>query len=282
MVLALADGAAALAARSDVSVHTGRVTRIQRRSQQLGGWRVELGDNAVGADAVILCTGSQPKLPPDELVSKLTAAGVEVLDHDDAVVPDRFAASALPQMLNGRRLAVVGPSHSGCLAAQNALERGAAASVMLIGLETAGPRFCEERDGGAWLKYDGTGLKGSVGAWTRAALAADDSKLLYRATSGTPNKVDAMAIADMVIEFEAAALAWTVGFERSLPPEVLDDDGSVIHLSHDGSGTLSPRAKGLAGAGIAFPEKLYFPIRPFVRPLTPNAKRVRRNSSFLS
>ena len=182
---ALRDGSEALRWHARVVTYAGEVTSlygseadgwstvVQLAPVEVNGTRRRRGEVFVLAEHVILATGAVPRRPPTQLATVLQAAGVRTLEFDDAVAPARMLhqcaplANASSRTLRGAHFAVVGASHSGMLAARNALTHCDGASVHVF---SRGPvRMAEERDG--WIKFDGTGLKGDVRDWAMGVLA---------------------------------------------------------------------------------------------------------------
>ena len=277
-VAALRHATAALRRRDDVACLASRVRTLRLCDD--GRWQGEIAedgddDNTVRellcADAVILCIGATPRKPCAGSLARLASAGIDVLDHDDAVCPAYFAEGGSGRFsLRGRRLAIVGPSHSGCLAARNALsaDGGGARSVYLIGRHPDGIRFAEQREG--WIKFDGTGLKGKVSEWAReweqqAGGAASGLTALHYvdATAAGGNSHDggdpeARAV-DLVLELGVDAVVWTTGFDAqgtTAQVEVIGEGGARIDLleAHDGRTGAFRGAPGMVGGGIGFPE----------------------------
>lgn len=123
------------------------------------------------------------------------------------------------------------------------------------------PRFAEERDG--WIKYDGTGLKGSVADFARENTSAEadgEKKIAYRQilSSGTEEEQSEALVSQLVADgVKSVAFAW--GFEKKPTLQVYDADGESVDVfgsEHDGrtGKILGGAPPGLYGGGIAFPE----------------------------
>ena len=111
---------------------------------------------------VILATGAAPRESTAAVLAALRRHGVRMLPHDDAVAPSRLRARLAKDQdaaasLAGARVAVVGGSHPGVLAAKH-MEIARARAVDVY--RRSSIRLADERDG--WIKYDGTGLKGEA------------------------------------------------------------------------------------------------------------------------
>uniref|UniRef100_A0A0G4HXU4 Uncharacterized protein n=1 Tax=Chromera velia CCMP2878 TaxID=1169474 RepID=A0A0G4HXU4_9ALVE len=205
-------------------------------------WRIQtrIGE-VLEARRVILATGGEPRVPDELLRRRLEEANIRLLHHDDVVVPARLEDP--PQF---RKLGVVGGAHSGMLAAMNFLSLKPSASVCVFDRKPK-PRFAEERDG--WIKYDGTGLKGSVASWTKKMLESHDPCLSFEQISPSDDPIKKLK------ERKVDAVVFTVGFDKTNQIDVSFQD-KTVDLSpsqpHDGrTGRLAP---GLHGVGIAFPE----------------------------
>lgn len=156
---ALRDGSEALQSHEAVRAVQGSVHLLAGDGD---GWRAETCPSGeLRSRNVLLCTGAAPRLPSPALTARLAAAGIPVLDHDTVVTPAAFEADGLARRLRGSRLAVVGGSHSGLLAARNAVRLAGCERVDVYG-RGAAVKFAEERPD--YIKYDGTGLKGEVAA----------------------------------------------------------------------------------------------------------------------
>jgi hypothetical protein len=263
-VAALQHATAALLSRDDVdSVHS-RVSRLELthddRDEQPTAWHVTFDKHhPTTVNAAILCPGAQPRRASAAFLARLREAGIEIVDHDDLVCPDYFEKH--PHRLQGMRLAVVGPSHSGLLGARNALLFGGALSVDLLGLEK-GVRYAEFRGEGtenSWIKYDGTGLKGKVKEWTLQEFGKATTALAplrYHRTDGDQEEQTLATILSLGVD----AVAWTTGFsalEECSCVEVISENGTPINLlgGHDGrTGTFRGAPASLVGGGLAFPE----------------------------
>lgn len=214
---ALRDGSNALRWHARVVPYAGEVislyggqadgwsTAVRMAPAEVNGTRRRRAEVFLVADRVIVATGAVPRRPPAQLTAVLDAAGVRLLEFDDAVAPARLSELCAPRTnasdaepalraanstgdgartLRGALFAVVGGSHSGMLAARNALEVCDAASVHVF--SRGAIRLAEEREG--WIKYDGTGLKGEVRDWAIEVLDAQraDHMPLRGAGMGSP------------------------------------------------------------------------------------------------
>ena len=196
----------------------------------------------VRAKRVILATGAVPKGPDTDQRQRLTDAGIRIFDHDDVVTPAILKEIDLTGIT---KLAVIGGSHSGMLAAQNFLEQTKSGEVLVFDRKPE-PRFAEERDG--WIKYDGTGLKATVADWTRDMLyTTKDPRLRY-------SQIDDDLVATLR-KNAVDAVVFTIGFSAIQPMDILFN-GSPVDVT--GPKPHNPRngrlAPGLHGVGIAFPE----------------------------
>ena len=101
-----------------------------------------------------------------------------------------------------------------------------------------------ERDG--YIKYDGTGLKGEVAAWARAAVGAVVAfERLDAADEG--------AVLERLRAAETDVLVYAVGFEPTAPPDVFADEARVdLPAKAARDGALVDGA--IYGAGLAYPE----------------------------
>ena len=215
---------------------------VESLASENGAWTARLGTTTVRATRVFAATGAAPKPVPTELAARLEAARIAVVGHDDLVPPDRCAAT-VGSLADGP-IALVGGSHSGFLAAMNLHAHGR--DDVLVFDRKSGPLFAEDRD--TWIKYDGTGLKGTVADWTRARL--DAGTLAYRALAPSDDLVDALQRA------RARSVAFTWGFAPvqtiAVAVEGIPLDCFATPQQHDGrTGRLAP---GLHAGGIAFPE----------------------------
>ena len=211
-------------------------------------WTAETASNeSVSARRVILTTGGAPRPPASSFVERCEELHIQVLQHDDVVAPAMCDAlrESLPSCL-----AIVGGAHSGMLAAQNFLrtkEDDKKASVSVFDRKPR-PRFAEERDG--WIKYDGTGLKGTVAAWTRDSLESKDPRLSYETVPETYDD-----LLKVLVERDIEAVVFCCGFDKVASPTVTFKNKPVDIASptaHDPrTGKLAP---GLHGLGIAYPE----------------------------
>ena len=289
---ALRQGSNAIRQDARVAAHRGLAVRLCGDQEAARGvqWRadVALADDhgclrrpssstkTLLAERVILSPGALPRLPPSRLVTALTSHGVRLLAHDDAVVPALL--SSLVQSnptLRGARFAIVGGSHSGMLAARNALDLCAAASVEIF---SRGPlRLAEEREG--WIKFDGTGLKGDVRAWAVDQLSkgrrpSDQGSCVRVHTDAPCSGDDAQDIDELarrVIASRADWLIWATGFERRAWTDAPTSGAAaseaplprtswsgrhvdLVRATYDGQTGAINGAHGLHGVGIAFPE----------------------------
>lgn len=184
-------------------------------------WNVETTAGVLQAKRVLLAPGGTPRRYQMDF---------EILEHDDVIIPERC-----PRVSG--RVAVVGGSHSGMLAAKNLVERGADVTVYA----RRQPIYTEG------TKYIGSGLKGQVAAWTRANLG-----VTFRYRDDAPDEEPGERLAAMFREDHITAVVFTCGFERvQLPRVVYLDNPITIRRHNTRNGRLAP---GLHGVGIAFPE----------------------------
>lgn len=249
---ALRDGSEALQSHEAVRAVQGSVHLLAGDGD---GWRAETCPSGeLRSRNVLLCTGAAPRLPSPALTARLAAAGIPVLDHDTVVTPAAFEADGLARRLRGSRLAVVGGSHSGLLAARNAVRLAGCERVDVYG-RGAAVKFAEERPD--YIKYDGTGLKGEVAAWAREAL--DQGLVRYcRVPARVPGDE---ALAAALVASAPAAVAFTAGFDRALRDgggpalPAASWEGQPLDLAAaEHCGRTGRIARGLHGGGIAFPE----------------------------
>lgn len=256
---ALRDGSAALRRDSRVTSHCGTVTSLTGEESAPIRWHARLRLNSahtdidIGARQVILATGAAPREPPARVVRLLEENGVSLLSHDDAICPSRLRAllsadADFAASLAGARVAVVGGSHSGVLAAKNAIELADAGAVDIY--RRGAVRLADERDG--WMKFDGTGLKGEVRDWMvrqqraqrqlegadegfgtgrlpsqpdgeaaaqESALRMDRVRVHTDAPDTGDVSVDEAVLVERILASGATWLVWTTGFERRRAPE---------------------------------------------------------------
>lgn len=204
--------------RDDVEDLSVRISQLQLGTDKK--WRASSEDNAsVGTfDSVVLCLGARPSRPAPSTISELNRLGIFLLDHDDAVSPNFFhGRQSRKKLVKGKKMIVVGASHSGCLAARNAVLHGGVESVDLLGLDPAGIRFAVERDEGDWIKYDGTGLKGKVAEWMREELAKEEGRcrIRYHCVEGGEEGVEGggeESTLQKIVELSGEVVTWTTGF----------------------------------------------------------------------
>jgi len=204
--------------RDDVEDLSVRISQLQLGTDKR--WRASSEDDVVGTfDSVVLCLGARPSRPASSIISELNRRGIVLLDHDDAVSPNFFlhGRQSRKKLTKGKRMIVVGASHSGCLAARNAVLHGGVESVDLLGLDPAGIRFAVERDEGDWIKYDGTGLKGKVAEWMRKELAKKGKsgkegrrcRIRYHCVKDGDGEESTL---QKIVELGGEVVTWTTGF----------------------------------------------------------------------
>ena len=210
-----------------------------------------LGEVVCRFRRAVLATGGAPRQPSEDLSKRLREAGISTVDLDDALAPfargrggERHGLApvdCLKGAVRGRRVAILGGAHSGMLAAKNCVDRGATVTVYDLEGE---PKFACERDG--YIKYDGTGLKGEVAAWARAAVGAVVAfERLDAADEG--------AVLERLRAAETDVLVYAVGFEPTAPPDVFADEARVdLPAKAARDGALVDGA--IYGAGLAYPE----------------------------
>ena len=287
---ALHDGSVAIRQLARVNAVTGVVTAL--RGSHASAWEgdivlggrgreAEPARRVVRARRVVLAPGAAPRRPPQAMLSALAAGGAQLLEFDDAVAPHRLRQLLArdPKRFAAKRFVVVGASHSGMLAARNAVTICNATSVDVY---NPGPvRLAEERDG--WIKLDGTGLKGDVREWAvevlrEQAASKTDDETCDEGTNGrgaigrvtvhpdAPRTGDAAADGTELAHRILAGgggdwLVWATGFERqqdgSVPLPRVSWSGANLDLvsaAYDGRNGLISGTERLHGIGIAFPE----------------------------
>jgi hypothetical protein len=258
-VKALKHATTSLLKRKGVESIPSQVTRLEFINNK--EWQVTFQENnQVIVDASILCLGGEPRTASSTTIQTLQKAGINVIDHDRIVCPEYLYQPKPRLHLKGKKVAIVGPSHSGLLAARNAIKYGKCKSVDLIGLEPE-LRFAEFREEGTenmWIKYDGTGLKGKVREWTLQELAksVSSSSLQYHHIDSA---VESKTV-EKILSLDVDVVAWTTGFSADTACagiQVIGSNGNEIDLlqAHDGKTGTFLEAPQLFGGGIAFPEE---------------------------
>ena len=270
-VKALKHATTSLLKRKGVESIPSQVTRLEFINNK--EWQVTFQENnQVIVDASILCLGGEPRTASSTTIQTLQKAGIAVIDHDQIVCPEYLYQPKPRLHLKGKKVAIVGPSHSGLLAARNAIKYGKCKSVDLIGLEPE-LRFAEFREEGTenmWIKYDGTGLKGKVREWTLQELAksvyvcAGHGVLASGASSSLQyhhidSAVESKTV-EKILSLDVDVVAWTTGFSADTACagiQVIGSNGNEIDLlkAHDGKTGTFLEAPQLFGGGIAFPEE---------------------------
>lgn len=224
------------------------------------------------ADAVILCTGSYPILPPSLIPSpEFGFTGVCQHSLDEMVCPQycldlfnvRDAGSDLKVLSRDVPWAVIGSSHSAMLVVKNLCEAGVRNIVNFYRSEL---RFMHAAPNGTMI-YPGIGLKGPVGAWVESNLMCPDNDhpIVKRVQSQEGMSWDQQMKIHNVGHVVAA-----VGFRRdegSLPVVRVSDrclttsdlDGFDRRTGRIPTGSaLDPYIGGpaLFGGGIAFPQDI--------------------------
>ena len=207
-------------------------------------------DRVVRSAHVLLCTGAAPRPAPASALRVLNEAGVFAAEHDDVVAPARLAGlQRTAPALAGANWVVVGGSHSGVLAAQNLAAAGAARVTVLTRspLRFAEPRGEEHGDG--WVKFDGTGLKGTVAAWARAP----PSNVTIEVCGDV---LDDAAIARRAVQRGADAAAYCIGFDR-IEPAVVEYASRAVALdaAYVARSAHVAGAPRLYGVGLGFPDE---------------------------
>ena len=224
------------------------------------------------ADAVILCTGSCPILPPPTLIPSADFGLTGICQHnlDEMVCPQhcndlfnvRDAGSDLNVLSRDVPWAVIGSSHSAMLVVKNLCEAGVRNIVNFYRSEL---RFMHAAPDGSMI-YPGIGLKGPVGAWVESNLMCPDTDhpIVKRVQSQ-----EAISWDEQMKLHNVGHVVAAVGFRRdedSLPVvRVADRCLSTSDLDgYDrrtgkiptGSAPDSCRGPALFGLGIAFPQDI--------------------------
>ena len=260
---AFRDATAALRLHPRVSSFVGNVDALHGDA---AGWSASVrggpGDDRVHGNTVVhsthtlLCTGAVPRSAPAGALRVLDEFGIFVAEHDDVVAPARLAAlQRTSPALARANWVVVGGSHSGVLAAQNLAVAGASRVTVLTRspLRFAEPRGTEHGDG--WVKYDGTGLKGTVATWARAPPANVVIEVCGDA-------LDDAALARRAVQRGANAVAYCIGFDRIAPP-VLEYMSRAVALdaAYVARSAHVEGAPRLYGIGLGFPGEFDFIYR---------------------
>lgn len=119
------------------------------------------------AKRVLLVPGRVPAMP-----RLATESAVVIVPLEDAVDPTKVVALLAGDGARMKAWTVVGNSHSGMLVVQNLVIAGVPPGHITV-LHRSPLKFAEARDGGRWVKYDGTGLKGTVRAWVKESMPVD-------------------------------------------------------------------------------------------------------------
>jgi len=249
----LADSAKLLRKDGAVTTVFGTLTSLEcPRAGAPWTGTVDAGGGAapsvVRARNVFLVPGAEPRGPSAAAAAAAAAAGVQIVDHDTAVAPAALAeAVAGNPRLKDATWAVVGGSHSALLAAQNLAEAGLRSVV----LSRSPLLFAEERPGD-WIKFDGTGLKGTVHDFAKRveAGAVPHCRLVVGAPSddgaaGSKALVDAMA--------GCGAAVFCTGFVTDTGAVQVTYEGAAAGAVDLVTGRLGG-APGVWGGGIAYPE----------------------------
>jgi len=194
-------------------------------------WTVKTNSNhSFCGSSVIFIPGAIPRPQPTTNHSY-----VDVLD---AVQPQHGVLTTLAS--SNATVSVVGNSHTAMLIVKNLIE----ADVPKIRVYQKSPlKHAEHRPGG-WVKYDGTGLKGSVSDWVKSYHFRGVEFVNVPVDENTEDLID-----------ESDAVIWATGFVRENMPDLMIDGVLMggMYSEYDGySGEIAP---GLFGGGIGFPER---------------------------
>lgn len=224
------------------------------------------------ADAVILCTGSCPILPPSLIPStEFGLSGICQHNLDEMVCPqycsDLFnfrdaGSDDLNVLSRDVPWTVIGSSHSAMLVVKNLCEAGVQNIVNFYRSEL---RFMHAAPNGSMV-YPGIGLKGPVGAWVESNLMCTDTDhpIVKRVQSQ-----EAISWGQQLKLHNVGHVVAAVGFRRddgSLPVVRVADrclstsdlDGYDRQTGRIPTGSTLDSYQGpaLFGGGIAFPQDI--------------------------
>jgi len=241
---------ASMRLRSLSSVHaiesTVQTLDLCTQGSDSGWWTVQLGEGPQGspqliqARRVLLVTGRTPSAIPEDVV-----ASTVTVELDDVVALDRLMdrLSATPARLD-QTWCVVGNSHSGMLAVMNLVTAGVPPEHIVV-MHKSDLRFAEDRPEG-WIKFDGTGLKGTVRDWTLNSLPEATRFVLY-----DPER----SWGDQFREHGIDCSVFANGFEQTGIPQITVSGKVLPECVYDPSNGLVLGAAGVAGLGFGFPEQ---------------------------
>ena len=216
---------------------------------------------------VVLATGAAPRAAPPELAAALARAEAPPVLIPARVAMDPEAMAAQLANLGSQRVGVVGRSHSGVLAARNAVLAGAVATLFHDGKPM---RLAVDRGSGINMLWDFTGLKGEAAAFASEYLLQGGAMCECGTTTQLP--YETLLAPGGVDAAQLDALVVCVGYERSPPVDYVDgarlspaavhgldvDAAScrVVAVTREAADAwgveLGTVVGGLYGAGIAF------------------------------
>ncbi len=201
----------------------------------------------------ILATGAKPKT----LKLPSTYAHLKIIDPTTSFIQTSLA-SYIDTQTDINQVAVFGSSHSAALAVMQLLSAGL--SVKQFMNKTY--RFAEAAlttEGIAYTRFDNTGLKAGVAAFTRqlSDLTREKSPFQNRYQCYiSQNKEEAEIFMAKHLK-DCSHAVFTVGYEPS--PTLTINQRCLSRFNYDTKTSAFTEIKGLFGMGIAFPQEIISP-----------------------
>jgi thioredoxin reductase len=234
--------------RAIVDAKEGSVTHIYEVNEglQLTVKLVNGQTESLVTKRCILATGAKPK------TVVLPAADDHIVMIDSNIV---FIQTELAEYLRKNpqitTVVVIGSSHSAALATMHLLTAGLTVK-QFMNKEYKFATSSVSSGGVEYTKFDNTGLKGEVAAFTRKLLAEDAYKNKYSRYIGSNQQEANKLMAEHLKGCTHAVAA--IGYEAS--STLLINNKLLSTFTHDKKTTEFKEVKGLFGIGIAFPQEI--------------------------
>lgn len=197
----------------------------------------------------ILAIGAIPKL----FALPNSCKHVQLLDDPNIVFTKTRLAEYLQQHPEVKNFGVIGSSHSAALASMHLLQAGVNVK-QFMNKEYKFAEQCIASDGTKYTKFDNTGLKGDVAAFTKKLLQDQKNGMSsyqqqYQSYIGTNQPETNHLIAQHLKDCSHAVA--TIGYTTA--PTLKINNLTIDNFSYNKHTTEFHNIKGLFGIGIAFP-----------------------------